>query len=175
MTREQLIILLQGYKTLKRCFLGRKIHLMWNKGIDWCEKESKDDFKAKDPLAQIRFDLIRELVTGNTISEIESKMLAGIICKDIENKLMRLPHRQARIIFDYYINHDYEWKYGKFQGLPERTIAERLHTGKSNVRKSLENSLTLMLKMYNKNEGFQEHLYREKKIKKPEIESCLLA
>jgi len=148
MTRDKLIKLLQGYKILKSCYVGKYVHLFWNGGIDWSESQGGGNQTFFDPIMQVRKELIRDLVQGDTLNEIENRKTAGLICKDIEKKLGNLTQREARMLFDYYINHDFEWKYDKFQGLPERAIAERLHTGKSLVRKSIEHSLTQLLKMY---------------------------
>jgi len=148
MTRNKLIVLLQGYKILKSCEVGKYIHLYWNNGIDWSESVGGGTQTFFDPIIQIRKELIRDLIQWDTENEIDHRYAAGVICRDLEKKLGKLTDRGSRILFDYYINHDFEWKYNKYQGLSEREIARRLHTSQFRVQKVIENSLNRMLKMY---------------------------
>lgn len=130
--KNDVIRILQKYKTAKCKLLQRRIHLVWEDGvIDWCEAE-KTTYEKRDP--SIETEIKKELAkmrdhinfSEKQIEGVQEQYNAGILCRVVEGWLSELNPRAAEILFCCYINHDYEKKYGIYAGLSEIEIAQRM-------------------------------------------------
>lgn len=112
--------LFQAYKPALEKILSKKIHLSLIKGeLNFLEKSKSEEYD-------------RELVYHNVASTIDffrdtEKLLFSIeIIKKVENIFKVLKPIEKQIIFDRYINHDYERTRGKlYKTLTFREIAKR--------------------------------------------------
>src|SRR6056297_2652636 len=100
MTTNDVITILQKYKTAKMKLLGKRIHLTWNDGIDW--SEAAPPTYRREPTFE------------------EEQYAAGVLCQVVEEWLNLLTVRDAKILFYAYINHDYERAGGRYKTLSNR-------------------------------------------------------
>jgi len=138
MTKADVIIILQKYKTAKMKLLGKRIHLTWNDGIDWSEaspptykREPTFEEELKRELDKIKKEIIFD---ERQIEKVEEQYAAGVLCQVVEEWLNLLTLRDAKIIFFAYINHDYERAGGRYKTLKNTEIARMMGISERVVR-----------------------------------------
>src|SRR6056297_1660824 len=112
MTTNDVIIILQKYKTAKMKLLGKRIHLTWDECIDWSEA-SPPTYRREPTFEEElkkELDKMRKVIEFNErqIEKVNEQYAAGVLCQVVESWLNLLTLRDAKIIFYAYINHDYE-------------------------------------------------------------------
>jgi len=144
--RRDVIAALQMYKTAKRKLLGKDVHLVWREGgIDWSEA-SKPMYRREPKL---RTAFMAELAKVKQKINFQEQQIqgfrvqyaAGVLCKVVDEWLEQLQPIEAQVLFYFYINHDYERKYGMFKGLSTQEIAKRLNVNARTVTRAKGNGI----------------------------------
>ena len=112
--------LFQAYKPALEKILSKRVHLSLEKGeVSFIEKSKSEEYD-------------REFVYHNVVATIDffrdtEKLLFSIeIIKKVEKVLSILTPLEKKIVFDKYINHDYEKARGKlYKTLTYRVISKR--------------------------------------------------
>ena len=151
MTTNDVITILQKYKTAKMKLLGKRIHLTWDGGIDWSEA-SPPTYRREPTFEEElkkELDKMRKVIDFNErqIEKVEEQYAAGVLCQVVEEWLNLLTLRDAKILFFAYINHDYERAGGRYKTLKNTEIARMMgisefivrHTKKQAVKKIKDN------------------------------------
>jgi DNA-directed RNA polymerase specialized sigma subunit len=146
--KNDVIRILQKYKTAKQKYLKKRIHLFWNpdkKTIEWDEAAKSDEQRSSDTEKEMKKELskMRNHIDFDSkqIEEIQEQYNAALICMLVEEWIESLTGREAQVLFMAYINHDYEpWK-GRYRGLSDRRIGDFLNVSEITIRREKESAI----------------------------------